>query len=100
MTGVLLVVGVAAFTIALLILANYPLAWQFVDQLASSYLLTIILLVTCFAFWLHWFHGLRHLIWDTGAGFDLRYARLFDYLELTLAVLLTISVWFVHLILT
>ena len=29
------------------------------------------LIVSMAALWFHFFNGIRHLVWDTGAGFDL-----------------------------
>jgi succinate dehydrogenase / fumarate reductase cytochrome b subunit len=96
MTGVLLVIGMVLFTTALLVLANNPTEWQIISQLSAFSLTPFILLLFCFSFWLHWAHGLRHLIWDTGRGFNLQNARLLDGLEITVAVLLTVSLWIVH----
>ena len=96
MTGVLLVIGMIAFTAALLVLANNPTDWQIISQLSTFSLTPFILLPFCFSFWLHWAHGLRHLIWDTGRGFNLQNARLLDGLEIAVAVLLTASLWLVH----
>lgn len=99
-TGILLVLGVVAFTIGLVILANYPLTWQIVGQLSTYRFAQFVLIILCFSFWLHWCHGLRHLIWDTGRGFDLKYARLVDSLEIMFAVLFTVAVWINHSIFT
>ncbi len=95
-TGVLLVVGVIAFTFGLLLLANYPSAWQLISQLSTYKLTSAILIVFCFSFWSHWLHGFRHLIWDTGRGFNLKNARLVDGLEIAATVLLTAAVWLTH----
>ncbi|HFD13515.1 MAG TPA: succinate dehydrogenase, cytochrome b556 subunit [Crenotrichaceae bacterium] len=96
MTGVFLVIGTIAFTVALILLANYPSVWEIIKQQANSSLAWVILVALCFSFWQHWLHGLRHLVWDTGSGFDLRYARLLDGLEILMAVLLTAAVLLVH----
>ena len=95
-TGVLLIIGMIAFTAILLALANNPADWQIINQLSGFVLTPFILLLFCFSFWLHWAHGLRHLIWDTGRGFNLQNARLLDGLEIVVAVLLTVSLWIVH----
>ncbi len=95
-TGVLLVFGMIVFTVVLLLLANYPSAWQIIDQIATFKLTSVILVVFCFSFWSHWLHGLRHLIWDTGRGFNLKNAKLVDALEIATTVLLTAAVWITH----
>lgn len=98
MTGVLLVIGMVACTAALLVLANHPTNWQIINQLSAFSLTPLFLLLFCFSFWLHWVHGLRHLIWDTGRGFNLHNARLLDGVEIAVAVLLTASLWIIHIL--
>ncbi len=98
-TGVLLIVGMIIFTLALIVLANHHSAWEITNQFSSFQLTWLILMVFSFCFWLHWLHGLRHLIWDTGSGFNLKHARLMDVLEITFAVVLTAAVWMTHTLL-
>jgi len=51
--------------------ARGPESFAFADGLLTSWLggLVLIGLVACL--WFHFFNGIRHMIWDTGAGFDI-----------------------------
>ncbi len=95
-TGVVLVLGVIALTASLIVLANKPSAWQSIAPFLDSYFITVSLVIMSFSFWLHWLHGLRHLIWDAGSGFNLKYARFIDGLEIALAIILSALVWVTH----
>ena len=48
-----------------------PESFATVDGLLTSWIGGLVLIVSLAAFWYHAFNGLRHLIWDTGAWFDL-----------------------------
>jgi succinate dehydrogenase / fumarate reductase cytochrome b subunit len=45
------------------------------------------------AFFQHLFSGIRHLVMDTGAGFELGINRTFAILTLVASVLLTAALW-------
>ena len=96
MTGVLLIAGILVFTLGLLILAYYPHNWWLIDDLGDSIFARIFLIAVSFSLWLHWAHGLRHLFWDCGKGFELRYRHIFDSMEIIFAVLMTACLWTVH----
>jgi len=51
--------------------ARGPEAFAFADDLITSWLGGLVLILSMAALWFHFFNGLRHLIWDAGAGFDL-----------------------------
>jgi len=46
-----------------------------------------------FAFFLHLMNGVRHLIWDTGRGFEIRHGIASAYFVIIAAVLATGSFW-------
>ncbi|MCH9697769.1 MAG: succinate dehydrogenase, cytochrome b556 subunit [Gammaproteobacteria bacterium] len=96
LTGVLLVVALLGLTAGLILIANNPAYWQSIVPMLNSPIIYTVLMAFNFSFWLHWFHGLRHLIWDTGSGFDLRYARTIDALEILFTVVMTIIVWIIN----
>ena len=48
-----------------------PGDFAFVDGLLTSWIGGLVLIVSLAALWYHFFNGIRHLVWDTGAGFDL-----------------------------
>ena len=45
--------------------------FAFVDGLLTSWIGGLVLIVSLAALWYHFFNGIRHLVWDTGAGFEL-----------------------------
>lgn len=44
--------------------------FQFVDDLVTSWIGGLILLLSTFALWYHFCNGLRHIVWDLGYGFE------------------------------
>ena len=47
-----------------------PAYFAFVDGLLTSWIGTLVMLVSLAALWYHFFTGIRHLVWDTGAGLE------------------------------
>jgi succinate dehydrogenase / fumarate reductase cytochrome b subunit len=48
-----------------------------------------------FAFFLHLANGVRHLVWDTGRGFEKKQANASAWIALLFAVLMTILAWLI-----
>jgi succinate dehydrogenase / fumarate reductase, cytochrome b subunit len=42
-----------------------------VDGLLTSWIGGLVLILSLAALWYHFFNGIRHLVWDTGAAFEL-----------------------------
>ena len=58
-----------------------------------SYLpLKLILIPITYAFSYHMLNGIRHLIWDCGYGFSLRFSSISGVLIVTLSILITIVI--------
>ena len=53
----------------------------------------IVLVGLTWAFWQHLLSGIRHLVMDTGAGFELRTNRLFAALTIAGSLFLTALTW-------
>ena len=51
--------------------ASGPEAFARADGIITSWLGGLVLIGSVAALWYHTLYGLRHLVWDTGAGFDL-----------------------------
>jgi succinate dehydrogenase / fumarate reductase cytochrome b subunit len=49
--------------------ATGPRYFSVVDGLLTSWIGTLVMVVSLAALWYHFFNGLRHLVWDAGAGF-------------------------------
>ena len=50
--------------------ASSPAYFDFVDGILTSWLGTLVMVVSLAALWYHFFAGVRHLVWDTGVGFE------------------------------
>ncbi len=53
----------------------------------------VILIGLSWAFFQHLFSGLRHLVLDTGAGYELKINRIFSILVFVAAILATVALW-------
>ena len=61
-----------------------------VDGLLTSWLGGLILILSLAALWFHFFNGIRHLFWDTGAGFELAVAHRSGVAALGAAAVMTL----------
>ena len=50
--------------------ASSPAYFGFVDGILTSWIGTLVMVVSLAALWYHFFTGIRHLVWDTGAGLE------------------------------
>jgi succinate dehydrogenase / fumarate reductase, cytochrome b subunit len=53
----------------------------------------MLLFAGTFAFFLHLFGGIRHLVWDAGYGFSLRAIYISGWTVVVASVVLTIAAW-------
>ncbi len=70
-TGVALLLGGVLVVWWLLAAATGPDYFALVDGLITSWLGHLVLLGLTWALCFHLLNGIRHLVWDTGRGFDL-----------------------------
>ncbi|MCB1339175.1 MAG: succinate dehydrogenase, cytochrome b556 subunit [Maritimibacter sp.] len=61
-----------------------------IDWLVTSWLGWLVLLAGAASLWLHFFNGLRHLIWDTGAWFGQKRVRKSAVVTIALAAAMTL----------
>ena len=92
--GALTVAGLALLTAWLLAAASGPEAYAKFAALAASPAGLIVLVGLTLAFYQHLFSGLRHLVMDTGAGFELKVNRLFAVMTIAAAIFATALTWF------
>ena len=59
--------------------------------------IVIVLIGLTWSFFQHLLSGIRHLVMDTGAGFELGINKTFAILTIVGSVLLTMAVWFYFL---
>ena len=55
----------------------------------------IVLVGLTWAFWQHFFSGLRHLVMDMGAGYELRVNRFWAVMTLAGSLLATVVTWYI-----
>jgi len=91
-TGAALYVGTVFLAIWLLAAATSPEAFATVQALWGSILGRLVLLGYTWALVHHALGGLRHFIWDSGAGFGPE-RRTFAQLTLVGSILITLALW-------
>ncbi len=96
--GALAVAGLGIFTWWLWAIAAGPDQYQaFVEcilwEAGGIPLILLVLVGLTWAFWQHLLSGIRHLVMDTGAGFELRTNRLFAVMTIAGSLFLTALTW-------
>lgn len=92
--GALTVVGLAILAWWLVALAGGEEAYASFVSKAGQPIGMIILAGLTWAFWQHFFSGLRHLVLDTGAGYELRVNRFWAVMTLVGSLLATALTWY------
>lgn len=90
-TGVLLSAGLLLTIIFFFCLAHGETAYNNLQTIANYWFVKMIFWGFIFALFFHTCHGVRHLIWDVGAGFAPEQLAKLAKLELWLAIGLTIT---------
>lgn len=93
-TGCALSVGTLLFVYWLVAAASGPEAYANAQAVFAHPLIRILLVGFSFAFFYHLLNGVRHLVWDTGHGFDKKQARTSGWVAFLGAVALTVFLWF------
>lgn len=68
-------------------------AYAAMQGAANFWLVKLIYWGFIFALFFHLCHGLRHLCWDLGEGFEASKLNKYAIIELAVAVLLTLATW-------
>jgi len=89
----LAVVGLAVLTWWLISLAGGEEAYSRFVVLSDHWIGVLVLLGLTWAFWQHFFSGLRHLVLDTGAGYELKINRFWSVMTLVGSVVATVLTW-------
>ncbi|MEX1147765.1 MAG: succinate dehydrogenase, cytochrome b556 subunit [Sphingomonadales bacterium] len=92
-TGVALGAGTLLIAWWLIAAASGPAAFAAVQDCMSSWLGRLVLFGFTWALMLHLCSGIRHLVWDTGRGFELSTVRVTNILVLVGSVVLTVVAW-------
>lgn len=86
-------VGFVLFVFWLANAANGPDAYAEFAGLVGSVPGQLLLIGWSFAFFYHLSNGIRHLVWDTGRGFEKAQATASAWFVIALAVVLTAVFW-------
>jgi succinate dehydrogenase / fumarate reductase cytochrome b subunit len=91
--GALTVVGLAVLVFWLASIAGGEIAYGRFQKIADHWAGIVVLLGLTLAFWQHLFSGLRHLVLDTGAGYELRTNRFWSVMTVVGSITATSLTW-------
>ena len=94
-SGASLAVGFTLLTWWLVAISMGPEAYAYVADFFGSLIGRALLLLFTWALIHHMLGGIRHLIWDTGAGFSRTSIEVLAWATITGSIVLTILVWVV-----
>jgi succinate dehydrogenase / fumarate reductase, cytochrome b subunit len=97
-TGAALYAGTLLLAWWLIAAATGPAQFNFINGLLGSPLGLLVLAGYTWALMHHMLGGIRHLIWDTGRGFDLATVNLLSWGTLVLSLTLTVAIWLYALV--
>ena len=92
--GALTVAGLAVLTWWLMALASGNDAYRDFSAIAGTWVGLVFLIGLTWAFFQHLLSGIRHLVMDTGANFELGPNKTFALLTIIGSVVLTAALWF------
>lgn len=92
-TGGALYVGTVLIAWWLLAAATSERQFAFVDGIVGSWFGLLVLFGYTWALFQHLLGGVRHLIWDTGAGLEKHTASRLAWITLVSSVVLTVALW-------
>jgi succinate dehydrogenase / fumarate reductase cytochrome b subunit len=90
---VLSIAGLAILTWWLVAVAEGPDAYAHFTKLATSPIGLVVLIGITWSFFQHLLSGIRHLVMDTGAAFELGINKTFAVLTLVGSLALTAALW-------
>ena len=93
--GALTVAGLLLLTLWLLALTGDAAGYEQFTATVTHPLGLIVLIGLTWAFWQHLFSGLRHLVLDIGAGFELKTNRFWAVMTIAGSLLATAATWFI-----
>lgn len=95
-TGMALSVGLLVLTVWLFDAATGAEAYAAFVSYMDTLVGRILLIGWSFAFFFHLSNGIRHLVWDTGRGFEIATANASAWFVLILAATLTVLFWWLR----
>ena len=95
-TGLALSAGFVVFCVWLFDAASGPESYRWFANAMDSVIGTLLLVGWSFAFFYHLSNGIRHLVWDSGRGFEKSAATASAWFVLILAAVLTALFWWLR----
>jgi succinate dehydrogenase / fumarate reductase cytochrome b subunit len=92
-TGVFLSLALVVFALWLIRVAAGPEQYQYFRDAMSAPFGLVLMIGCTFAFLLHTANGIRHLVWDTGRGLEIRQANTSAWLALLFSAVGTALLW-------
>jgi len=92
-SGIALYAGTGLLAWWLLAAASGPDAYSVVQGASSAWYGRLVLFGYTWALFHHMFGGIRHFIWDTGRGFDLKHVEILARITALVPPVLTLIVW-------
>jgi succinate dehydrogenase / fumarate reductase, cytochrome b subunit len=96
-TGLILSLGAVGLVIWLSAAAAGPRTYGVVQSVIGYWAGQVVLFGCTFAFFLHLCGGIRHLVWDTVHGFELRSIYISGWTVVAASVVLTAAAWTISL---
>ena len=90
----LTIVGLAVLAWWLAAIAGGAVTYDKFAKVAGHPVSLVVLAGLTWAFWQHLFSGLRHLVLDTGAGYELKVNRFWSVMTLAGSLLATAVTWY------
>jgi succinate dehydrogenase / fumarate reductase cytochrome b subunit len=89
-TGTVLAIGLLFFIYSFCAIATGAEDYAQLQALVNHPLVSFKLMLFIYALFFHFCHGIRHLIWDTGASFDKATLNQYAFIELVASATLTL----------
>lgn len=99
-SGIVLSFYAVGLVIWLMAAAAGPQAYASIDGFIRSWIAQILLVVCTYAFFLHLCGSLRHLVWDTVRGFELKTIYSSGWTIVAASAALTVVTWIVAMAVT
>jgi len=96
-TGMFLSLGLVLFVWILVSMSAGNANYLAIQKLLPQWPAQLILWCFLYSLFFHLCHGVRHLIWDAGSGFDRDAMNRNIFIELALSILLTLAALFFYL---
>ncbi len=90
MTGVLLTAGLMLFVVSLAMIQGGAGSYDAMQGFIQQFFVEMAVWLMIYALFFHLCHGVRHLFWDIGEGYDKQLMNYYILLEMFAAVALTL----------